>query len=88
MPTEGNLTASIREQDRKRWWGIHDRDDYICPDCGRTREEIERWNVHHVGKQPHKIVGLCQLCHNVRHGAIRWKNDLEAWKDEFLAIGD
>ena len=81
------LTHAIRARDRKRWWEIHDREAYICPDCGRGNDKIDEWHVHHVGQQPGKIVGLCRTCHHVRHGADRKSINLHAWKEEFLELG-
>lgn len=81
------LTDRIRVADRERWWEIHDKGSYICPDCGRTDADVEEWQVHHIDRQPHKIVGLCRVCHKVRHGAERWRIDLETWKEEFVALG-
>lgn len=82
------LTGTHRQHDRKRWWEIHDKETYICPDCGRRDDEVDEWHVHHIGAVPHKIVGLCDLCHKERHGATRWRIDLESWKREFVALGD
>lgn len=81
------LTDQRRQDDRAQWWNIHDKETYTCPDCGRQREDIRRWEVHHINGTPGKIVGLCQTCHKVRHGAERWRIDLETWKDEFVKIG-
>jgi len=81
-------TSYERAQDTKRWWEIHDKETYICPDCGRTQSEHDRrWEVHHIDGIAGNVVGLCLTCHKVRHGADRRSIELEAWKDEFLALG-
>lgn len=77
-----------RYQDRERFWSMHDKESYICPDCGRTKDEHgRRWEVHHLNAEAGKCIGLCAECHKIRHGAKRRKISLEAWKDEFLELG-
>jgi len=79
------VTGSQRVADRERWWDIHDKDEYICPDCRRTQAEHGRpWNVHHLDDVPGKIVALCECCHRIRHGANPVSADLEAWKAAFV----
>ena len=81
-------TETELARDRKRWWGIHDKDTYICPDCGRTQSEHDReWQVHHIDGIAGNVVGLCLTCHKVRHGAERWNVELYYWKKEFLKLG-
>jgi len=81
------VTDSIRTMDTLRWWEIHDKDSYTCPDCLRDPEEHpHQLEVHHVNKEPHKIVGLCAACHDIRHGADPHSRDLEFWKQGFLAL--
>lgn len=87
MMVEDSLTASERMKDRSRYWEIHDRGEYVCPDCHRGGDEVRRWEVHHINKEPGKIVGLCLTCHKVRHGAKRRSIDLETWKQEFVNGG-
>jgi hypothetical protein len=82
------VTTTERAVDRKRWWEIHDRETYVCPDCGRTQAEHGRpWEVHHLDGVAGDCVALCRTCHKVRHGARRRDLELGAWKDEFLALG-
>lgn len=81
------LTPAVRQQDRSRWWEIHDPEEYVCPDCLRGADDVRGWEVHHLNRQPGKIVGLCEVCHHVRHGATRWRIDLETWKEEFTNGG-
>jgi hypothetical protein len=74
-----------RATDRERWWSIHDKDTYRCPDCGRTQAEHgRRWDVHHINGVPGNVVGLCEACHKIRHGADVTKVDVEAWKAAFV----
>jgi len=76
---------SERAGDRERWWQIHDKQTYICPDCGRTKAEHGReWQVHHINRERGKIVGLCKPCHDIRHGADVVDIDVQAWKAAFL----
>lgn len=82
------LTSTVRRNDRERFWTIHDKDGYICPDCGRPRGEIRRWEVHHIGREPGNVVGLCLTCHKVRHGADRKAVDLDYWKESFRSLGE
>jgi len=82
-------TVTERANDRERWWSIHDKETYICPDCGRTQDEHnEQWHVHHLNGVPGKIVALCNGCHLVRHGADPKTVNLEVWQEEFLALGE
>lgn len=81
------VTQPQRRVDRARWWEIHDRESYICPDCGRGCGDVIRWEVHHINREAGKCVALCQTCHKVRHGAVRRRINLQAWKEEFTALG-
>jgi len=77
-----------RIRDRDRFFEIHDPDEYVCPDCGRSKDEHGRkWDVHHIGGEAGKCVGLCRSCHHIRHGATRRTVDVGLWKrdvrDEF-----
>lgn len=77
------------KRDTKRWWEIHDKDSYVCPDCGRTQSEHGRqWQVHHINRQAGKVVGLYLSCHKIRHGADPESVDLEFWKTRFLNLGN
>jgi len=80
-----SLTQAHRHDDRENWWNIHDKSSYLCPDCGRTQAEHGKaWQVHHIKRQPGKIVALCTPCHKIRHGADVKDVDLGAWKAAFL----
>jgi len=76
-----------RGRSRKKFWKHHDRNSYICPDCGATADETERFEVHHIDGDPmntdlENLRGLCQACHYQHHGRTppRTLND---WKDGF-----
>jgi hypothetical protein len=57
---------------RELFWEENDRKSYVCPDCGRTEDEINgKFEVHHkngepMDNRPENHVGLCRLCHNLR----------------------
>lgn len=75
------VTPAERKRDRKRFFDIHDPDEYVCPDCERTQgEHGRRWEVHHIDGEAGKCVGLCRSCHRIRHGATRRSVDVELWK--------
>jgi len=76
-------TNQRRKTDRERWWSIHDPDEYVCPDCGRTNDhpEFVRWELHHRQGEGGNCVALCQKCHKVRHGAKPSKISIEWWKE-------
>lgn len=79
------VTQTEKVKDAETWWSIHDKDTYVCPDCGRTQAEHgKKWHVHHINRQQGKIVGLCSPCHKIRHGADVIEIDVEAWKAAFL----
>lgn len=86
-------TTAARARHRNRYWSEYDIEEYRCPDCGRGRDEVRRFELHHKDGNPRNgardnLIGVCQTCHHVRHGAVRWKINLEAWKAAFLALGD
>ena len=81
-------TSNERQRDRERWWRIHNKETYVCPDCGRTQNEHEReWHVHHLKGVQGNVVALCESCHKIRHGGDPKSVDLQFWKEEFLSLG-
>jgi len=82
------ISSAKARQDTERWWSVHDKTEYVCPDCGRGYDEVRRFEVHHIDYDERKIVGLCQSCHYIRHGAKRRNVNVEWWKEEFLQLGD
>jgi len=65
---------NLRNKARQKYWSAHDRSDYECADCGRTEAELlESFEVHHIDGDVsnncvENLVGLCQVCHNLREG--------------------
>lgn len=55
------------------FWGPRSKKGYRCVDCGRTREEAQQIDVHHLDEShlndhPDNLVGLCRRCHlQARH---------------------
>jgi 5-methylcytosine-specific restriction endonuclease McrA len=57
---------------RAEFWGPREKTNYRCADCGRTRQEAQAIDVHHLDPQggDHRgnLLGLCRRCHLVaRH---------------------
>ena len=52
---------------RTTFWGPRSKKDYRCADCGRSRQEANEIDVHHIdpdgGDHPDNLVGLCRRCH-------------------------
>jgi hypothetical protein len=79
------VTETQRKRDKRRWWQIHDKDTYICPDCGRTvhADGVEDIEVHHLNGEAGKCVGLCNSCHKVRHNSDPEDVEVGWWKSAF-----
>jgi len=66
--------STLRQQARNKYWSQHDRSQYECADCGRSEDEIlEHLEVHHIdgdvsNNSIENLVGVCQVCHNLREG--------------------
>jgi len=64
----------LRQKAREKYWSHSDRGSYSCPDCGRTEKQLlEHFEVHHIdgdvtNNDLENLVGLCQVCHNLREG--------------------
>lgn len=56
------FNEELREQIRKR-------DDYICRECDKTQEELDRkLDIHHIdydktNNKPENLISLCHSCH-------------------------
>jgi len=65
---------NLRNKARQKYWSSHDRAGYECADCGRAEAELlESFEVHHIDGDVsnncvENLVGLCQVCHNLREG--------------------
>jgi 5-methylcytosine-specific restriction endonuclease McrA len=65
---------------RHEFWGPREKTSYRCADCGRTRQEAQQIDVHHVdpggADHPDNLVGLCRRCHlAARHRRDRVPGD-------------
>jgi 5-methylcytosine-specific restriction endonuclease McrA len=82
------MTVIDREADRERYWNSHDKDAYECPGCGRQRDEVERFEVHHIDEHPangsmDNLVALCRNCHWDEHG-IKPGRRQGHWSERFF----
>jgi len=90
--TANKLQKRCRSSHRKRYWTVHDRDTYTCPKCGRDRDEVRQWDVHHIDHdvlngRMMNLVALCQQCHYRIHGR-QPPRTLSGWKNDFLSMGE
>lgn len=61
-----------RQGHRERFWEQHDKEQYVCPNCGRGRGEVEQFQVHHISGHPEdgsdrNLIALCRKCHWEKH---------------------
>ena len=87
-----SLKQRSRKIAREQFWEKHDRDNYKCPDCGRTETESTYINsmesafgfeVHHkngkpMDNRPENQIALCRLCHNLREGKKPSRKDIKS----------
>lgn len=72
MSLSQKIKSEFRRKAREKYWGEYDRSTYSCADCGRQESELlEKMEVHHIDGNPSNnsldnLVGLCQVCHNLR----------------------
>lgn len=57
-----------REPARQLYWRDRNPSSYRCPGCGRGRDQVSAFHVHHLDgdKQNHdesNLVALCPTCH-------------------------
>lgn len=57
---------------QREFWGPRSKKGYRCADCGRTRQEAQAIDVHHIDPDgpdhEDNLVGLCRRCHlEARH---------------------
>lgn len=84
---KGGRTSVSQNRHRKRFWRNHDHGSYECPDCGRSREQVGRFEVHHIDGNPKNgaldnLVALCHHCHVRRHRRKSIKERLDQMKSE------
>lgn len=77
-----------RKLARERYWEEHDKNEYECPDCERTIDEIEgTFEVHHkngrvLDNKRENTVGLCRCCHRLREGKKPNKDIIRNLRDQ------
>jgi hypothetical protein len=85
----GNEDAA-RSAHREFYWTVFDQSEYECPDCSRGVDDVRRFEVHHVDRDPlnghlWNLTGLCKRCHRWRHqGETLSSWSVEEWKQGFL----
>lgn len=83
------LFIEARKTARELYWSAHDESEAVCAACGRDRP----LDVHHrdgdpLNNHPINLIGVCKPCHHREHRMRNWHEELEAWKEGFLALGD
>lgn len=63
----------LRKEHREKYWNENDKQSYNCPDCGRGKDEVSEFHVHHLDENPRNgrldnLLALCKECHYERHG--------------------
>lgn len=53
---------------KREFWAGRDKENYRCSECGRSRDEVQEIDVHHLegrleGDHPDNLRGLCRRCH-------------------------
>jgi len=87
------LYIRARARARARFWSYHDRNEYECPSCGRTQDEVDGpWHVHHKDRDPLNneyvnLVALCVRCHRKAHRLDTITREMKEWKHQFRALG-
>lgn len=95
--TEAELRRNRRRKQARsrhtnRYWQNHDKETYLCPDCGRGIESVWRFEVHHIDENPlngdpDNLIALCFECHRRRHGQEPKRESLEDWKGRIEDLG-
>jgi len=91
IPHESGNEDLARQDHRDWYWSLYDYDSYECPDCGRGLEDIQRFEVHHLDRDPlngalWNLIGVCRRCHGWRHGDREDIGGLsvDEWKEAFV----
>jgi len=77
-----------RKLARERYWQVHSKNEYSCPDCGRGQDEIVgEFQVHHKSGNPHdnrleRLIALCGFCHRLREDKKPSLERIEAYRDQ------
>lgn len=61
-------STNVREPARDVFWELHDAGNYACPGCGRGRDDVQSFHVHHLDGDAtnhtrDNLVALCPTCH-------------------------
>lgn len=86
------IKDSHRRLAREVFWEEYDRENYKCPDCGRTETDLETgFEVHHKGghamdNRPENLIALCRPCHNLREGKKPSINEIQNILDQVNAV--
>lgn len=90
-PETALVPGTSRKYARQWWWSQHNRDEYVCPDCGRGNDRVIEFHIHHIdgdplNNNPENLIGLCNRCHSWRHntGPTLSGLDVEEWKQAFV----
>jgi len=83
---------NARGRSKKKFWRENDRSDHSCPECGRSDEQVEQWEVHHEDGDPmntdlDNLRALCRDCHYRIHDRTPPRT-LDEWKAEFEAFAE
>ncbi len=77
-----------RDGHTEAYWEAHDKETYNCPRCGRAKEKVRRFEVHHKDTNPRNgdmgnLVGLCLSCHREEHSIVPGKRE-GSWQERFF----
>lgn len=89
LAIRAQLLIRTRHEAREKYWEVHDREAYACPDCG-SDGPLE---VHHLDGNPfnndmENLLALCYTCHRDRHRRWRVEQRLDAMRAEVENLGD
>jgi 5-methylcytosine-specific restriction endonuclease McrA len=77
-----------RREDRVKFWEVHAKGTYECPQCGKTQEDGATFDVHHIDGNPENgdmgnLTALCRECHRDEHGMQPGK-ERGHWSEEYF----
>lgn len=89
-----NLNNRARRRHRRRFWTSipEDEDDYECPSCGRGRDVVTRWEIHHRNGDYFdgrllNLVAVCHSCHRKLHRQQDIRERLREMREEAASLG-